>query len=107
MAIRQDRARGRPRDAAPVTDRMVQSPPRGDWLSWRRTLDGKGYSPLNEITRENVRTSSQTAACRATSRRTADVPGSVPDVPLTDSNDAIETVVLDRPYESLRPGLHV
>src|SRR5579864_7304829 len=38
----------------PVTDQMLQSPPPGDWLSWRRTLDGLGYSPLNQISRDNV-----------------------------------------------------
>jgi len=38
----------------PVTDALLQNPPAGDWLSWRRTLDGQGYSPLKDITRENV-----------------------------------------------------
>ena len=38
----------------PVTEQMLQAPPPGDWLTWRRTLDGQGYSPLKEITRENV-----------------------------------------------------
>lgn len=38
----------------PVTDRMLEQPPAADWLSWRRTLDGQGYSPLNEIDRDNV-----------------------------------------------------
>ena len=39
---------------APVTDSMLQHPPAGDWLTWRRTLDGQGYSPLTQITTENV-----------------------------------------------------
>jgi alcohol dehydrogenase (cytochrome c) len=39
----------------PVTDQMLQSPPPGDWLTWRRTLDGQGYSPLNQINQDNVR----------------------------------------------------
>jgi alcohol dehydrogenase (cytochrome c) len=39
----------------PVTDDMLRKPPDGDWLTWRRTLDGQGFSPLNQITRENVR----------------------------------------------------
>ena len=43
------------RDFTPVTDAMVQDPAPGDWLSWRRTLDGWGYSPLNEVNRDNVR----------------------------------------------------
>jgi alcohol dehydrogenase (cytochrome c) len=38
----------------PVTDEMLRNPPPGEWLTWRRTLDGQGYSPLNQITRENV-----------------------------------------------------
>jgi len=38
----------------PVTDAMLKNPPAGDWLSWRRTLDGQGYSPLSEISRDNV-----------------------------------------------------
>jgi alcohol dehydrogenase (cytochrome c) len=41
-------------DFAPVTDGMLRSPPPGDWLSWRRTLDGQGYSPLAQINRDNV-----------------------------------------------------
>jgi len=39
----------------PVTDDMLRNPPAGDWLSWRRTLDGQGFSPLKEITRANVK----------------------------------------------------
>lgn len=42
------------RDFRPVTDQMLQQPPAGDWLSWRRTLDGHGYSPLDQIDRDNV-----------------------------------------------------
>ncbi len=38
----------------PVTDAMLQEPAPGDWLMWRRTLDGWGYSPLDQITRDNV-----------------------------------------------------
>jgi len=40
----------------PVTDAMLQAPDPDDWLMWRRTLDGWGYSPLNQIDRENVGT---------------------------------------------------
>ena len=39
----------------PVTDEMLQHPPDGDWLTWRRTYDGLGYSPLNQIKRSNVK----------------------------------------------------
>jgi PQQ-dependent dehydrogenase (methanol/ethanol family) len=38
----------------PVTDAMLRNPPSADWLTWRRTLDAHGYSPLNQVTRENV-----------------------------------------------------
>ena len=40
----------------PVTDAMLRAPPPGDWLSWRRTLDGQAHSPLAQINRHNVRT---------------------------------------------------
>ena len=43
-----------PTEFVPVTDAMLQDPAPGDWLMWRRTLDGWGYSPLNEINRDNV-----------------------------------------------------
>ena len=33
---------------------MLQDPAPGDWLTWRRTLDGWGYSPLDQIDRGNV-----------------------------------------------------
>ena len=38
----------------PVTDAMLQDPAPEDWLMWRRTLDGWGYSPLDQIDRDNV-----------------------------------------------------
>ena len=38
----------------PVTDAMLADPSPDDWLMWRRTLDGWGYSPLDQITRDNV-----------------------------------------------------
>ena len=37
-----------------VTDAMLQEPAPADWLMWRRTLDSWGYSPLDQITRQNV-----------------------------------------------------
>ena len=42
------------RDVEPVTDAMLQNPDPADWLNWRRTLDGWGYSPLDQIDRNNV-----------------------------------------------------
>ena len=38
----------------PVTDAELETPSPDDWLMWRRTLDGWGYSPLDQINRENV-----------------------------------------------------
>ena len=38
----------------PVTDAMLENPAPGDWLLWRRTPDGWGYSPLDQIDTENV-----------------------------------------------------
>jgi len=38
----------------PVTDALLQNPPPGDWLSWRRTRNSHGYSPLDQVTRDNV-----------------------------------------------------
>ena len=38
----------------PVTDAMLQAPAPEDWLMWRRTLDGWGYSPLDQINADNV-----------------------------------------------------
>ncbi len=43
-------------DFTPVTDAMLADPSPNDWLMWRRTLDGWGYSPLDQITRANVST---------------------------------------------------
>ncbi len=43
-----------PGDFVPVTDAMLQDPDPAHWLMWRRTLDGWGYSPLDQITRDNV-----------------------------------------------------
>ncbi len=41
-------------DFQPVTDEQLRNPPAADWLSWRRSLDGQGYSPLNQINRDTV-----------------------------------------------------
>ncbi|MBN1238600.1 MAG: PQQ-binding-like beta-propeller repeat protein [Gammaproteobacteria bacterium] len=38
----------------PVTDDMLKNPDPGDWLMWRRTLNGWGYSPLDQVDRGNV-----------------------------------------------------
>src|SRR5262245_6712060 len=39
----------------PVTDAMLKDPPAADWLSFRRTLNAWGYSPLDQIDGGNVK----------------------------------------------------
>ena len=41
-------------DFVPVTDEMLQEPDPADWPMWRRTLDSWGYSPLDQVDRQNV-----------------------------------------------------
>ncbi len=38
----------------PVTDEMLWKPNPADWLTWRRTLDSHGFSPLDQVDRTNV-----------------------------------------------------
>jgi len=40
---------------APVTDVMLSNPAPGEWLTWRRTYDDMGFSPLKQITKDNVK----------------------------------------------------
>ncbi len=47
-------AEDEPSAFVPVTDAMLADPPAEDWLTWRRTNDAWGYSPLDQITTENV-----------------------------------------------------
>jgi len=42
------------KDFRPVTDAMLRNPAPGDWLNWRRTDNAWGYSPLDQINRQNV-----------------------------------------------------
>ena len=41
-------------ERTPVTDAMLRDPDPDDWLIYRRTYDGWGHSPLDQIDRENV-----------------------------------------------------
>ncbi|MGD8873375.1 MAG: PQQ-binding-like beta-propeller repeat protein, partial [Gemmatimonadota bacterium] len=41
-------------DFRPVTDEELTDPDPGDWLMYRRTYNGQGYSPLDQIDRSNV-----------------------------------------------------
>ena len=38
----------------PVADAELENPSPDEWLMWRRTLDGWGYSPLDQVNRDNV-----------------------------------------------------
>src|SRR5258708_23547133 len=38
-----------------VTDQRLEHPDDGDWLMYRRTYDGSGFSPLKQITPSNIR----------------------------------------------------
>ena len=38
----------------PVSEAMLTTPPPGDWLNWRRTRDGQGESPLDQIDTANA-----------------------------------------------------
>jgi alcohol dehydrogenase (cytochrome c) len=42
------------RKFVPVTDAMLKKPDPSNWMMWRRTLDGWGYSPLTQVSRNNV-----------------------------------------------------
>ncbi len=38
----------------PISDALIQNPPPGEWLTWRRTYDDQGFSPLKQIDKHNV-----------------------------------------------------
>ena len=54
LAVRAQETTTTARTFVPVTDAMLQKPDAGDWLAWRRTPDGWGFSPLTQINRNNV-----------------------------------------------------
>jgi len=43
------------KNLTPVTDAMLRNPPAADWLMWRRAYNGWGYSPLDQINKDNVK----------------------------------------------------
>jgi alcohol dehydrogenase (cytochrome c) len=43
-----------PRQFTPVTQKMLESPSPDDWLMFSRTYDAQRFSPLKQITRQNV-----------------------------------------------------
>jgi len=48
-------ASGTAKGLTPVTDAMLQNPDPADWMMWRRTLNGWGFSPLDQIKKSNVK----------------------------------------------------
>ncbi len=75
LAVQSAVAQGSPIDnITPVTDEMLLNPPDGDWLMWRRTLDGWGYSPLDQINKENVGNLQLAWAWSMTPGRTQETP---------------------------------
>src|SRR5207244_1311751 len=42
------------KEVCPVTEGMLRNPAAGGWLNWRRTDNAWGYSPLDQINRQNV-----------------------------------------------------
>jgi len=54
LGTREAALQAQDRQFTPVTDAMLQDPPAEDWLMWRRTLNSWGYSPLDQINKDNV-----------------------------------------------------
>src|SRR5881397_3377182 len=46
---------GEVQNYVPVTDAMLRKPDPGDWLMIRRDYSASDYSPLNQITKDNVK----------------------------------------------------
>ena len=40
---------------SPVTQARLENPEPGNWMLYRRTYDGQGYSPLEQINTSNVK----------------------------------------------------
>ena len=45
---------GTVKNFVPVTDAMLRNPDPADWPMVRRNFHAQSYSPLNQITRDNV-----------------------------------------------------
>ena len=56
LLIQADSASGQSQDRAwePITEERLLSPEDGDWMSYRRTYDVTGFSPLDQINRDTV-----------------------------------------------------
>jgi len=55
MAHRGVTVAGEVKNYVPVTTEMLRNPPPGDWLIFGRNYQRHNYSPLNQITRDNVK----------------------------------------------------
>ena len=91
----------------PVTDAMHENPAPGDWLMWRRTQNGWGYSPLDQIDRDNVgelRMVWTRALREGTNQATPIAYGGVLYVPNpSHATQAIDAVTGDLLWEYVRP----
>ena len=56
LVIQAEAARGQSqeRDWEPITEERLLDPEDGDWMNYRRTYDVTGFSPLDQINRDNV-----------------------------------------------------
>ena len=55
QAARGHSVQGEVKNYVPVTDAMLKNPPAGDWLMARRNYQAWSYSPLEEISKSNVK----------------------------------------------------
>ena len=56
LVIQAGAARGQSQDQTwePITEERLLNPEDGDWMNYRRTYDVTGFSPLDQINRDNV-----------------------------------------------------
>ena len=56
LVIQAGAARGQSQDQGwePITEERLLNPEDGDWMNYRRTYDVTGFSPLDQINRDNV-----------------------------------------------------
>jgi alcohol dehydrogenase (cytochrome c) len=92
----------------PVTDDELLNPDPNDWINWRRTQDGQGYSPLDQITRDNVGTLQLVwswAALPGTDEVTPLVHDGVMYIPSRSGIQALDAATGDLIWEHLRRRL--
>ena len=92
----------------PVTDEMLLNPRPDDWINWRRTLDGWGYSPLTQITRSNVNELQLTWSwpmLQGAGQTTPLVHDGVMFLPSPSGVQALDAATGDLIWETLRSGI--